>query len=839
MNPNRRPMAAWVPLLVAALCVADAGLEPSLALAQVTAATITGTVSDESGGIVPDATVKATNSETGATRTAVTDGQGRYRFASLPVGLYDIKVERAGFRTSIWKDVNLDVGQTVLIDLVLKVSPVTLEVIVTSPAPLINANSAELSYLVEEKKIEALPLNGRNFTDLALLQPGVQAFRNRQGGSIVAVGLQLNINGQEGRSNVYLLDGTITNNVTNGPASSGASTALGMEAVREFRVETNSYSAEFGRNMGGQINAITKSGTNKFHGSLFEFHRNDNLDARNFFDRKESPDFKRLPEFKRNQFGFSLGGPIRRDKTHFFGAYEGLRENLGRTVTSTTPDLNARNGQLCDRNGANCSAATIRPEVKPYLDLFPLPNGEALGGGLARFRWAFQQLTDVDFLQLRLDHQFSNHDQLFGRYTLDDAGQQRGTAYPQFPNPFLSRNQFYTQQYQRTFSTRMVHTFRFGFSRTKIGQDVAANFSTPVAAFIPGRPIIGDIDIGGLPRFGPQVTANFRGIQNVFSYSDDMNYTKGKHTLKAGALVERYQDNLYNPTFSLGIFTFADLKSFLENRPLRFLGMTPASTFDRYWRSTLAGLYFQDEMRLRRNLTLTLGLRHEFATVPRDIQNRDSALLSIADADVTIGPAFRTSKWKKFAPRFGFAWDPFGTMRTSVRGGFGMYFNTQIQQNMLVTLGNLPAAERFVIPSPTFPVATFRPGLGRSMRPFDYNLKIPNSLIWNLNIQREVARDTLVTVGYAGSRGIHLIRAGDVNTVIPQTQPDGSLFFPLGAARPNPAWGTLELPLRPGPPIPDLIHFLPQHRHDPGCDLFQRQHEQYRCGLPRFWPIAL
>ena len=204
-----------------------------------------------------------------------------------------------------------------------------------------------------------------------------------------------------------------------------------------------------------------------------------------------------------------------------------MRENLGRTVTSTTPDLNAREGRLCDANGANCSAAAIKPEVRPYLDLFPLPNGEVIGGGMARFRWAFQQITNVDFYQVRLDHQFSNRDALFGRFTIDDADQLRGTAYPQFPNPFLSRNQFYTQQYQRSFSPRMVHTFRFGFSRTNIGQDVAANLGASVASFIPGRPIIGDIDIGGFPRFGPQVTANFRGIQNVFSFSDDMNYTRG------------------------------------------------------------------------------------------------------------------------------------------------------------------------------------------------------------------------------------------------------------------------------------------------------------------------
>ena len=281
MTERRRAISGLILVLGALL------LTPQLdSFAQVTTAAITGTIKDESGGVVQGASLRLTNSETGVSRASVTDDNGRYRFGSLLVGYYLLRVEQPGFQTSVWKDITLDVGQTAVIDLVLQISPVTMEVTVSSPAPLVNGSSAELSYLVEEKKIQDLPLNGRNFTDLALLQPGVQAFRARQGGSIVAVGLQLNINGQEGRSNVYLLDGTITNNVTNGPAGSAASTALGTEAVREFRVETNSYSAEFGRNMGGQINAITKSGTNELHGSLFEFHRNDNVDARNFLTAK-------------------------------------------------------------------------------------------------------------------------------------------------------------------------------------------------------------------------------------------------------------------------------------------------------------------------------------------------------------------------------------------------------------------------------------------------------------------------------------------------------------------------------------------------------------------------
>ena len=236
--------------------------------------------------------------------------------------------------------------------------------------------SGELSYLVAEEAVHDLPLNGRNFTDLALLQPGVLAFPHRDGGSVVAHGLGTSINGQDPRSIRYLLDGTLMNDFTNGPAGSAAGTALGTETVREFRVESNAYGAEFGRNSGGQIHVITKSGSNAFRGSAYEYLRNDALDARNFFDPKEKPDFTR------NQFGFTLGGPIRKDRTFFFVGYEGLREGLGRTVSTVVPDADARSGILPDPSRPG-STITAGDPASPYLDEFPLPNGTNLGEGLA------------------------------------------------------------------------------------------------------------------------------------------------------------------------------------------------------------------------------------------------------------------------------------------------------------------------------------------------------------------------------------------------------------------------------------------------------------------------
>ncbi|MCA1612893.1 MAG: carboxypeptidase regulatory-like domain-containing protein, partial [Acidobacteria bacterium] len=266
------------------LCLAAA------ASGQQTDATVTGEIKDQNGAAVAGAQVAARNLETGFTRNTTTDGEGRYTFAGLPVGSYEIRAERAGFKPFVRQQLRVTIAETAVVNAAMEVEAVGAQVDVNAASVLVNTQTPELSYLVSEQAIRELPLNGRNYTDLALLQPGVIAYPHREGGSIVAHGLGVSVNGQDPRSNVYLIDGTPQNDFTNGPAGSAANTVLGIESIREFRVEANSYSAEFGRNSGGQINAISKSGTNEWHGSLYEFHRNDNFDARNFFDGARKPE---------------------------------------------------------------------------------------------------------------------------------------------------------------------------------------------------------------------------------------------------------------------------------------------------------------------------------------------------------------------------------------------------------------------------------------------------------------------------------------------------------------------------------------------------------------------
>src|SRR5688572_11460659 len=356
-------------------------------VAAQTTSTITGEVKDSNSALLVGVQISATALETGVIRTTSSGEEGRFVFPALPVGTYELRAEQNGFEPLVPQTVRLTVNETVHVSLVLKIAGLTANVTVDSGESLVNTESAELSYLVSERLIRDLPLNGRNYTDLALLQPGVLAYTHRDGGSVVAHGLGMSINGQDPRSNVYLLDGTPQNDFTNGPAGSAAGTVLGVEAIREFRVEANSYGAEFSRNSGGQINAVSKSGTNSWHGSAYEFHRNDNFDARNFFDPPKRP------EFKRNQFGGSFGGPIKRDKTFFFFGYESLRENLGQTIRTVVPTLEARNGVL------PTGTVTVSPAVKPYLDEFPLPNGSNLGGGLAEYNFGFNRTITQHFLQ--------------------------------------------------------------------------------------------------------------------------------------------------------------------------------------------------------------------------------------------------------------------------------------------------------------------------------------------------------------------------------------------------------------------------------------------------------
>ncbi len=388
---------------------------------------------------MPGVTVTVSNEATGLSRTNVTGNEGRFVVAGLPPGTYDVRAEIAGFKP-YRRPLTVAVADNVAVAIVLEVGGTAETVTVVDRPPVVNTSSSELSYLVSSQTIETLPLNGRNYMDLALLQPGVLAYPHRDGGSVVAHGLGISVNGQDPRANVYLLDGTLQNDFTNGPAGSAAGTALGMETVREFRVETNAYGAEFGRIAGGQINVLTKSGSNRYTGSAYEYLRNDALDAANYFDTLGKPDFTR------NQFGGTVGGPLAKNRLFFFGGIEALVERLGKTISTVVPDDNARLGILPS------GVVGVNPAVAPYLAEYPRANGPSLGQGLAVYDFPFDQRLDEQYVQGRVDYTNGGTRQMFARYTFDNTNQFLPTDYPQFPRQFLSRNQFFTGEYNETLS---------------------------------------------------------------------------------------------------------------------------------------------------------------------------------------------------------------------------------------------------------------------------------------------------------------------------------------------------------------------------------------------------
>src|SRR2546429_656674 len=436
-------------------------LSGTLCYGQTTAATIFGTASDQSGARLPGVMVTITNMDTGIARSVTTDEGGRYRAPGLGLGNYEVKAELTGFRTAVRMGIQLTVAAEVVVNLSLSVGIVSEQVQVTGEAPLVEITNATLSGLVDDKKIRDLPLNGRSFEQLAFLQPGVTPYFRGRRETDQGEGVKMSVSGSRVDSNSFLLDGTNINDQSNNTPGSASGNLLGVEMLREFRVLTGAYSAEYGRYSGGVITAVTKSGSNELHGNLYEFHRNDNLDARNFFDRKSKPDDPRLPEFKRNQFGATLGGPIIRNRTFFFGGYEGLRQRKGESRVAVVPNADVHRGILpCPRvrpaagftgsqapcNSADAPAYTVNisPSVRPFLDLYPLPNGADFGDGTAQLFSNPKRPIDEDYTMGRVDHNFSNADSFFVRYTFDRAVQASPTQYPNVAVDAQTKNQYVT-----------------------------------------------------------------------------------------------------------------------------------------------------------------------------------------------------------------------------------------------------------------------------------------------------------------------------------------------------------------------------------------------------------
>jgi hypothetical protein len=750
-----------------------------LVFGQGTSATLSGTVTDSQGAVIPGATLTITNKDTGQQRQVQSNDSGFYRAVGLSPGNYEVKVERQGFNAEIQRGVKLTVAEDAVANITLSVGSVQESVVVTSnnEAQVETAN-ATLSGLVDERKIRDLPLNGRDMAQLILLQPGVVNSRASTQSANTGRGTRFSVSGARPSQNLFQLDGTTINDALNNTPGSAQGLLVGVETVKEFRVLTNAYSAEYGRAAGGVFLAITKSGTNDFSGSVFEFLRNDALDARNFFDQVK-------PEFRRNQFGFTLGGPIVKNKTFFFGSYEGLREFKGITSVSVVPDDNARLGIL------PTGTVTVDARSVPLINLFPRANGRNLGGGTAEFTGATNRISHDDFFTVRVDHNFSNSDSFFVRYLLDDSDQVLPRFFPQFPNQAVNRKQVVTIEERKIINANMVNEARLGVNRSTPAELVPSNNST--VELIAGRGL-GEVNVTGLSPIGTDRTNPKLFFLTNWQFVDNLAITHGSHNMRAGISYDYFQFNGRSESRTRGRLRFRNVSDLLRFRVRDLEGSSITSDFARSFHQSLWGFYFQDDYKLSKRLTLNLGLRYEFVTSPSETHGRIANLRNVTDPAVTVGAPFFESTRKAFAPRVGFAYDVFGDGKTALRGGFGIF-----QEHPLFNIyrsaafGSLPFILTARLTSVTaLPVDPTRFTTGTlATEAVEFKMHPAYVMQYNVNIQREVATGTVVTAAYVGSRGVNLFGQGDTNTAIPQFV-NGVEFFPTGSTRRNPTFDTIR-----------------------------------------------
>ena len=600
--------------------------------AQTVGATVSGTVADSSGSVIPNAQVTIRNTETGSVTTVTSSSQGFYVAPNLQPGDYEIRIAASGFATTQSR-VKLEVGAQPLLNVSLQPGNVTQSVEVKDSPADVELASSQISEVVDAQTVRELPLNGRDWTQLAILQPGVAAVRTEKAVAVGAdrgnrgYGVQITIAGARPQQNNYRLDGISINDYSNGAPGSVVGLNLGVDAIQEFSVVTSNYSAEYGRTSGGVINAISRAGTNQFHGSVYEFFRNSALDARNFFDRAQ------IPPFKRNQFGASAGGPITKDRTFIFGDYEGLRQSLGFTSIGQVPSPAAR--------------ATASPATQPYLIFYPLPNGPTPAGSLTgQYSLVGQQITPEDYFTVRGDHRISDKDALHGSYMFDNGTFTQPDSLNDIFLRSHTRRQSGSGETTHTFSPTLINTVRFGISR--VAADINGSAPGPVAAgndpklgVVPGQNAPSLIT-AGIITFGGGVngpSAYHYGWTSIQAY-DDAFLTKGKHFLKFGFAFERMRNNILALSNPSGLFRFNSVATFMAGQANEFDASVPGTTSPRNMRQNLFAGYLQDDIHLGPYLTFNLGLRYEMATVPTEVNGKLSTLRSLTDAQPHLGDPY-------------------------------------------------------------------------------------------------------------------------------------------------------------------------------------------------------
>jgi hypothetical protein len=788
-----------------------------------TSATLSGVVTDPSGAAVSAAEVTAKNVDTGVARTTPTDPAGRYQFFAVPLGAYEVRVKKDGFAEAVRTGIHLVLAQDATADVRLKIGQISEEVKVREDVPIVNLTTSDTSGLVGERQVKDLPLNGRSYDLLLPLNPGIVNFTSQKTGGLgvsnSTTGNNFAVSGNRPQQNLFLLNGVeYTGAAENNMQPGGASQELlGVEAVQEFNVLRDSYSAEYGKHPGGQVLIATQPGTNQLHGSVYEFLRNNALDASNFFDKGSAP------PFQRNQFGAALGGPLKAEKTFLFGNYEGLRQRLHQTSAAFVPDAASR-------------AAAV-PSVQPLLNLWQIaPAGApdfSPGAGLPGIAQVFSsplQTIREDFGTGRLDHVFSSRDSLAGVYTIDDGDDTTATtANPYSTDVLTLREQVVSVEETHSFSSSTLNVARIGFSRAGYFFNGEPTPGTP-AATVPGFLLghqVGAVVVGGSAASNPQAQiglagsnngSNLRVARNLYTAEDRATFVRGRHQISVGLWFQPFQSNETLALSQYGQATFTSLTTFLAGTTSSFL-YDPAPT-PLNWRSYFAAAYAEDVIRVKPNLTISLGFRDEYSSGWNEAHGRAanyryngagviSSLPRVANSTFTTNHARFLPQ-----PRVGVAWSPSSDNKTVFRAGFGMYNDLQDALGYR-TDQNAPFNPTYSIPSfavssfpidPLAPVPATAKLVPGGVQP---NLNTPTLISWSFRLERELSPNTSLTVGYVGSHGYHELIGIDGNepfpTICPASPcpatypsnfpaplagapvPKGSFFIPSGAPKANPS----------------------------------------------------
>jgi hypothetical protein len=813
----------------------------SLLCAQSRFGAIYGVVSDTSGGVVPNAKVTATDQATNLVQEVLTSAEGRYQFPLLPIGRYTVRAAVSGFKTGEVKDLTLEIGDKREINFTLSPAAVGESVTVAGEAVEIERSTSALGQVIHQQQVINLPLNGRNFVQLATLAPGITKgegdfFNGRSGEVSIRGSVAVGVQGMRENTNDWLIDGVDNNELTAGAVSILPS----LDSVEEFKLLTYNYSAEYGARGGATVLITTKRGSNAFHGSLFEFLRNDHLDAANFFDNANR---LRKGKYNQNQFGGSLGGPIIKDRTFFFGDIQQTYIRQGLTFVNTVPTLAMRRGDFTglpaiydpaslrtvggvrvrDQFANNVIPTNrLNPVAQRLLAFYPDP---ILSGVAGNYPSGPVQSTDARPFNVRVDHNLTEKDTLFVRYSDDDATRYQPAGLPGFgggAGTFLSNININTLAHNvalshtRTFSPASVNTFTAGFNRVfnhmtsaAQGRNVAQEIGIPGAN-------LGDFATSGLTNIfiaggfnvmGDRGYTPFIGGTNIWHYSDSFSHVRGRHTFKMGGVFRAMQMNVLGITRLQGAMSFDGLYTAGFNASNALISTTghgvasvlmglPASgarsnmytgyITGRRWKEYRG--YFEDSWRTTPNLTLNLGIAYSVTTPQTEAADRQT------NFDMATGQFINARSGDKYAgvatdfsnvqPRFGFAWSPRGDKKTAIRGGYGIFHDVSANGGVQGLYQNPPyAAEPSwfndnVNPTPALTLSGGFPNFPQpSTDTYTGNLWIyqrdfQQGIIqqWNLNVQRDLPINTVLTVAYAGTRATHIQTKGfNLNTATPGT----------------------------------------------------------------------